>query len=163
MKQRPQNTYFFLLFLFVGLLAAACAPKEVKPPLKPGKFIAQGGTSESALSIGYSVSRFEEQLNVIGDITNTNLTDLDFVKLDLTVTTLEGNVVAKGTSGTLFIPENESRTFAFSLPLLHGTHLFQCSYEYDYYDYRDNDLRGSRTPRLSQHKTGSFEDRIELP
>ncbi|MEA3468828.1 MAG: hypothetical protein U9R57_11500 [Thermodesulfobacteriota bacterium] len=162
MKQRPQNTYFFLLFLFVGLLAVACA-QEAQSPLKPGKFIAQGGISMSALSITYSVSRFEEQLNVIGDITNTNLSDLDFVKLNLTVTTLEGNVVAKGTSGTLFIPENESRTFAFSLPLLHGTHLFQGSYEYDYYDDMDNHLRGFRTPRLSQHKTGSFEDRIELP
>ena len=162
MKQRPQNTYFFLLFLFVGLLAAACA-QEAQPPLPIGKVIAQGGTTESALSIAYSVGRFEEQLNVVGDIDNTNLTDLDFVKLDLTVTTLEGNVVAEGTSGTLFIPENESRTFSFSLPLLHGIHLFQCSYEYDYYDYRDNDLRGSRAPRLTQHVKGSFEDRIELP
>jgi hypothetical protein len=163
MKQWQKNSYFFLLLLLTGLLAAACAPKEVKPPLEPGKFIAQGGTTESALNIAYSVGRFEEQLNVVGDIYNTNLSDLDFVKLNLTVTTLEGNEVATGTSGTLFIPENDSRTFSFSLPLLHGTYLFKCSYEYDYYDYRDNNLRGSRTPRLSHHGTGSFEDRIELP
>lgn len=162
MKQWQKNTQLFLLLLLTGLLAAACA-QEAQLPLQTGKIIAQGGTTESALNITYSVGRFEEQLNVVGVISNTNLSDLDFVNLDLAVTTLEGKVAAEAPTVKVDIPENDERTFSFSLPLLHGSHLFQYSYEYDYYDYRDNDLRGSRVPRLKHHGTGSFEDRIELP
>ena len=161
MKQWLKYVRFFLLFSFICLLMVACVTPEVKPPPQTGKIIAAHSMSAHALNIKYSVGRLDDQLKVAGIIENTYMSDLDHFKLDLTVNNLEGVVAAEATTGTFHIDEHGSRTFGFSLPLLHGPHNFKFRYEYDYYEYADTGRRGRL--RAETHDWSFFEDLIDLP
>ena len=152
---------FFLLLALGILLTAACAPKEIKPPPQTGKIIAERSMSAFALDINYSVGRLDDQLKVVGVIKNTYMSDLDHFKLDLTVENPEGVVVAEAATGTFFINEHESYTFAFQIPLLHGSHNFKFRYEYDYYEYAETGRRGRL--RAETYDWSFFEDLIDLP
>jgi hypothetical protein len=156
-------SYFFVMVvLFVGLMSA-CAPREVKPPPQPGTVIARFSHGRPAIDISYSVGYLDGQIKIAGIIVNTYLSDFDNFKMDLSVIDAGNKVVFKDSTPAFDIPEHGSHTFAFRVPMLHGSYKFSFRYEYDYYDFAETGRRGQRFMRSDTNEWSYFENQITLP
>ncbi len=158
MSRLHRNKTFGILLVLATLLLAACAPQEIKPPPPTGKIIARRSMSAHVVDISYSVGQLGGRLAVVGTIKNTYPSALEDFILELKVKNPQGEVVAAAATSALHIGEYDSRTFSFLIPRLHGPHLFDFRYEYEYNDY---DARGRR--HSTEEDWSYFEDRIELP
>lgn len=155
--------FLLLLPVMVFLLLSGCAPQVVKPPPRPGNIIAQFSHGAQAMDISYSVGQLEGQLKIVGVIVNTYMSDLDNFRIDLRVLA-EGDEVAFKKSTEVFdIEEHGSHTFVFWMPLLHGPHLLEFRYEYDYYEFAETGRRGRMSMRSDTNEWSYFKDLIELP
>ncbi|RLB72894.1 MAG: hypothetical protein DRH03_04005 [Deltaproteobacteria bacterium] len=157
------KTNVFLAVVFFITLLSACAPREIKPPPRTGKIIAQFSHGAQAFDITYSVGQLDSRLKVVGTIVNTYLSDLDNFKLDLNVIASGEKVVFKVSTPVFDIKEHGSHTFVFYVPLLHGPYLLSFRYEYDYYDFAESGRRGRVSMRSDTNEWSYFEDLIELP
>ncbi|MCK5914934.1 MAG: hypothetical protein KAG92_02250 [Deltaproteobacteria bacterium] len=156
------NSIMVLVFFLLTLLAA-CAPKEVKPPPRPGNIIARFSHGAQAMDISYSVGQLEGQLKIVGVIDNTYMSDLDNFKIDLRVLAEGDEVAFKDSTAVFDIEEHGSHTFVFWVPPLHGPHLLEFRYEYDYYEFAETGRRGRMSMRSDTNEWSYFKDMIELP
>ena len=152
-----------LLFVVVTLLLSACVTPEVKPPPRTGEIIACFSHGAEALDFDYSVGLLDGQLKIVGVIENTYLSDLDYFKLDLSITTSDDRVVFKDSTTYFDIKEHASHTFIFRVPVLHGLHRLTFRYEYIYYDFAETGRSGRVSMRSDSSEWSYVEDMIDLP
>ncbi len=162
MKLQSPSGMALVMAVFWAVLLSACAPREVKPP-PTGKIIASFSHGPQAFDVSYSVGHLDEELQVVGKLVNTYLSDLDNFKIDLSVIATDGTVVFKATTPMFDIPEHESHIFVFRVPLLHGPYRFSFRYEYDYYDFAERGRRGRVSFRSDTNEWSYFADMVELP
>jgi hypothetical protein len=163
MKLRLKTAYILVLSVFIVILISSCAPRELKPPPRTGKIIAQFSHGAPAFDVTYSVGKLDGQIKVVGTIVNTYLSDLDNFKLDINVIDSGDKVVFKDSTPVFDIEEHGSHTFVFHVPLLHGSYRFSFRYEYDYYDFAETGRRGRRFMRSDTNEWSYFENQIPLP
>ena len=152
-----------LLFATITLLLSACAAPDVKPPPQTGEIIASFSHGAEAFDFDYSVGLLNGNLQIVAVIENTYLSDLDYFKLNLIVTTSDGRVVFKDATDYFDIKEHYSHTVVFSAPLLHGPLRLTFRYEYVYYDFAESGRSGRVSMRSDSSEWSYIEDMIDLP
>jgi len=143
------------------LMTAACLQTSPPaPPPDPGRIIARHSHSFYSFDIHYSVGLRDNQVRVLGTISNALPTDLDRVMVSVTVKNDAGRILAKGHSPFFDVTDMESETFIIDLPLLHGPCVFEFTCE-----YLNLDDSESRRRRFLGGETdwNNFTDRINLP